>query len=441
MPGIAGLSSALRILIMNNDTQYYFEFPATKGVQGGIAQYMLTVPMTTLKRFLAMDDQGDVMSRSQREANKTRARKISGYAGEATRNKIPYILPSITGNIECDVQFIPSELSPVVGIVKIPMEADLKLFDGQHRALGIMDFVRNYSNTGDTISLLLTVGLSREMRQQFFADINNNVSKPAAALSMAYNHNDPVNQLAMHIAQTIPALSGAVDFEHNAVPVKSSRLISFKALNDGTRKMLGLRGKIAPTEAQRELALKMWSAWALAMRWQDIAQDDLAAEYRQEALGLHGIMVNAIGLCTAYMLRTRSPECITDLLEGAASGANDFNYRETFLHDNWHDICVDRETGTVRTDRRALEATAEALMKLIDPLVEDDWLRSYVGENVPDAALQKLLTEVNKVRKESKRSVRSIEERLMQLKNATPEDKARVTAKLTAFRKFLLETE
>ena len=58
-----------------------------------VNMYMLTVPMTTLKRFLAMDDQGDVMSRSQREANKNRARKISGYAGEATREKRPYILP------------------------------------------------------------------------------------------------------------------------------------------------------------------------------------------------------------------------------------------------------------------------------------------------------------------------------------------------------------
>ncbi|STT14716.1 DGQHR domain [Klebsiella pneumoniae] len=57
------------------------------------------------------------------------------------------------------------------------MDADLKLFDGQHRALGIFEFVRDYSNTEDTISLLLTVGLPLELRQQFFADINNNASK------------------------------------------------------------------------------------------------------------------------------------------------------------------------------------------------------------------------------------------------------------------------
>nr|WP_227639050.1 hypothetical protein [Klebsiella pneumoniae] len=35
------------------------------------------------------------------------------------------------------------------------------------------------------------------------------------------------------------------------------------------------------------------------MRWNDIARDDIAAEYRQEALGLHGIMINAIGMATA----------------------------------------------------------------------------------------------------------------------------------------------
>ncbi|MGS1569547.1 DNA sulfur modification protein DndB (plasmid) [Klebsiella pneumoniae] len=68
------------------------------------------------------------------------------------------------------------------------------------------------------------------MRQQFFADINNNASKPAAAISMAYNNNDPVNQLAMYLAQNVSGLAGSVDFEHNAVPAKSSRLISLRRL-------------------------------------------------------------------------------------------------------------------------------------------------------------------------------------------------------------------
>ncbi|HIG1032810.1 TPA: DGQHR domain-containing protein, partial [Klebsiella pneumoniae] len=91
---------------MNTDN-YVFELPATRGVQGGVEQYMLTVPMAVLRRLLAMDDQGDVMARSQREANRTRARKIRNYVAEATGSGKPYILPSITGNIDIDVDFLP----------------------------------------------------------------------------------------------------------------------------------------------------------------------------------------------------------------------------------------------------------------------------------------------------------------------------------------------
>ncbi|MFW8188834.1 DGQHR domain-containing protein, partial [Klebsiella pneumoniae] len=76
--------------------------------------------------ILAMDNDGDVMDRSQREANKTRAKKIRNYVAGATSKRAPYILPSITGNIDSHVEFLPSELSPAVGILKIPMDADLK---------------------------------------------------------------------------------------------------------------------------------------------------------------------------------------------------------------------------------------------------------------------------------------------------------------------------
>ncbi len=65
------------------------------------------------------------------------------------------------------------------------------------------------------------------------------------------------------------------------------------------RKMLNLRANSIPSTQQRDMAEKLWTARAQAMRWNDIARDDIAAEYRQEALGLHGIMINAIGMATA----------------------------------------------------------------------------------------------------------------------------------------------
>ncbi|MCV4713994.1 hypothetical protein OFC05_28410, partial [Escherichia coli] len=59
------------------------------------------------------------------------------------------------------------------------------------------------------------------------------------------------------------------------------------------------------------------------------------------------------------------------------------------MHENWHDICVDPQTGTIRTDRRALEATAKELQRLVDPFAECAWLRPYLGDEVPDTTLLK----------------------------------------------------
>ncbi|WP_409998034.1 hypothetical protein [Escherichia coli] len=68
---------------------YFFRVPATRGIQGGIEQYMLTVPMVVLRRILAMDNDGDVMDRSQREANKTRAKKYGIMLPAQHQNEPP----------------------------------------------------------------------------------------------------------------------------------------------------------------------------------------------------------------------------------------------------------------------------------------------------------------------------------------------------------------
>ncbi|MEJ3301496.1 DGQHR domain-containing protein [Escherichia coli] len=347
--------------------QFTFTLPATRGVQGGSVVYMISMPMRNLARIVKRDDAGEVMDRSQREANKKRAQMIADYIGDAKDAGSAYIIPSLIGNVDQYVDFIPSELSDFVGVVKIPMAANIKLFDGQHRELGIELFIRNHADCSDTISLMLTENLTLDTRQQFFSDINNNASKPAAAISMAYNNKDPLTALAMHLAENVPGLSGNVDFEHNVVPVKSTKLISFKALYDATKKMLSLRGTAAPSESDRETAVLMWSAWSQLMRWEDMAADGAAREYRKEALGLHGVMINAIGTATAYMLKGSTPAEVADLIEQAAQHGSNIHYVESFAHAEWHGVCVDSQTGTVKADRRAIDASGLKLQAMITP--------------------------------------------------------------------------
>ncbi|RAY97118.1 hypothetical protein DP187_21665 [Enterobacter cloacae] len=179
-----------------------------------------------------------LMSRSQREVHLGRAKKVTGYLTSGYDNKTDYMLPTLVGNIDGVVRFEEAEgVKGGLGTLFISMDADIRLFDGQTRSRGIIDYITARKDSPDTITLLLTEGLSLKARQQFFADINNNASKPATAISMAYNHKDPINDLVRQIVSAVPALNGRVDYEHNVVPAKSGLLISFKALHDATRKV------------------------------------------------------------------------------------------------------------------------------------------------------------------------------------------------------------
>ncbi|EBV3515706.1 hypothetical protein DOC58_24575, partial [Salmonella enterica subsp. enterica serovar Typhi] len=56
---------------------YFFEFPASRGLQGNTVVLMMTVPARALTRVLASDNHGNTLERSQRELNPARAKKLA----------------------------------------------------------------------------------------------------------------------------------------------------------------------------------------------------------------------------------------------------------------------------------------------------------------------------------------------------------------------------
>jgi DGQHR domain-containing protein len=169
---------------MSKIGDHFFEFPASRN-SGDSIVLMLTVPARTLTRVLASDNYGDTLDRSQRELNPARAKKFYQYLVEAYENKEPFIIPPLVGNCDSYVEF--EEFGNTnVGVAL--MDAEIKLFDGQHRAAGIAEYCRTID---EPIHVpMMTLQLPLKTRQQFFSDINNNVSKPSAAINMAYNGRD-----------------------------------------------------------------------------------------------------------------------------------------------------------------------------------------------------------------------------------------------------------
>ncbi|MBD1225978.1 DGQHR domain-containing protein [Xenorhabdus griffiniae] len=351
---------------MLENKKYTWNIPAIRSFQASEIQYSLVIPMRQLKRLLAFDNSQHVMSRSQRELNKNRAKKISQYLIKSFDNKIPYILPPLVGNIDSDIEFDEVGNDTRIGILKIPMDADITLFDGQHRAYGIIEFCKQ-RDVNDYISITLTENLDLETRQQFFSDINSNASKPSAAINLAYNNREDYSHLTRYWIKEIKAVSEWVDYEHNVIPSKSNMLISFKALYDATKRIFCVPTEDILSETIKTQAVAIWSSWAYLTGLTEGHSKVHSLDYRKGHITFHGVLVNAFSFAVCELLKEE--KCIEDVIvkiNGVACIMNETKRDAFFRIENWKGICVDPERGTIRADLKSQRAAGSHLLSFIN---------------------------------------------------------------------------
>lgn len=337
--------------------EYYFEFPASYGFQGDTYVLLMTIPGRTLTRVLASDNIGHTLDRSQREINKIRVKKFHDYLVNSVETKTAFIIPPLVGNCDSDIEFEPFG-NTNVGIVRFPMDAEIKLFDGQHRAAGIKDFCRNHS-TSISVPLMLTQKLPLKVRQQFFSDINNNVSKPSAAINMAYNGRDAVAQSMVSFLSTHELFSLITDFEHNVVPAKSELWISFKALSDATTKFSVSKGEEISTGDIYDI----WEAWLSLTSIKDLHHCVSPSEYKRDYIQFHAVMVNAFGYAIQELIKHRPVQGVLLLIEELVTKSTSLDLENFFEISNWGGICAntDKERVTVIASIPAQKAAGQCL--------------------------------------------------------------------------------
>ncbi|EEF0768674.1 DGQHR domain-containing protein [Salmonella enterica subsp. enterica serovar Berta] len=341
--------------------EYTMDFPATVGMQGKTLILFLTIPGRILSRVLSSDSLGHALERSQRELNKKRAKKFHDYLVSAMENETPFIIPPLVGN--CD-SFVEYETigNTNVGMAKFPMDAVIKLFDGQHRAKGIIDFCSAYRND-ISVPIMLTQQLPLKTRQQFFSDINNNVSKPAAAINMVYNGRDDLAQQLVAFLRKHHLFSALVDFEHNVVPAKSFYWISFKAICDATQKFIG----DGDTTLSPEAVSDIWNAWLNLTALEEIRVGTAQAEYKKDYIQFHAVMINAFGFAVQRLREAMPVDEVVTSINTLAIETDTWQKEEFFLIKNWGGICAntEKENPTVIARVSAQKAAAEKLVDAI----------------------------------------------------------------------------
>jgi len=219
-----------------------FFFNAIRGKQGDRDFYTATVPFKMLKRIMSFDS-GDVLDRSQRNVDPTRAKALATYLVE---NPTSFVLPALTGIVEDqDMRFEEyGGNGSGIGRLHLSLDATIKLFDGQHRATGIMQALRDCPLLQfSSITVQLFKGMTLEERQQAFSDINANAKAVSASLNMTYNQrNEVVTALAAEVGK-VEAWQGKIDHERNVIGKGSNAMFSFRHVITASRLVIGLSSK------------------------------------------------------------------------------------------------------------------------------------------------------------------------------------------------------
>ncbi|WP_421506483.1 DNA sulfur modification protein DndB [Erwinia rhapontici] len=292
----------------NYDTDYCYSFPAVRGVQAGRPFYIATCPMRIIPKIFSFDET-DVPPelRAQRILNKSRIPDMVRYLLE---NPKDYVFSALTASIAVDVEFIEHPGSGNLGTLRVPMDAQILINDGQHRRKAIEEALEERPELGhDNIPVLFFVDEGLVRSQQMFADLNKYAVKPSPSLATLYDHRDMSSELARYMAGNVEPFVGLTEMEKSSISSKSSKLFTLSSIKQATRALLGKGSKTGFDDEEKSLAISYWQAiYSVMPDWQMAARKEVSpAQLRQDYLHAHGIGLHALGMM-GHSLITECPD-------------------------------------------------------------------------------------------------------------------------------------
>ncbi|MDF1628851.1 MAG: DNA sulfur modification protein DndB [Alcanivoracaceae bacterium] len=292
------------LLFMN--LSYCHSFPAVRGIQAGRPCYIAMCPMRLIPKLFVFDeDEVPPELRAQRKLNKVRIPEIASYLIE---NKDNYTLSAITASINAKVEFTPSNdtgLGQSLGVLSIPMDAQILINDGQHRRAAIEYAIQEDAELGhENIPVLFFVDEGLRRSQQMFADLNKHAVRPSDSISTLYDRRDGVSELARYMVKNVFVFSRLTEMEKSSISNRSIKLFTLSAIKNATKVLLGKAKGDAITDEEMVMAAAYWADVSTHMRDWTLAMERkvASAELREQYVHAHGVILQALGQIGADLL-------------------------------------------------------------------------------------------------------------------------------------------
>jgi DNA sulfur modification protein DndB len=277
---------------------FEIQLPAIRGNQAGHDYYLVMCPLRHLSRLFQLGDDGiQPELQAQRVVNKGRVPEIARYI---TENSDSYVLSSIVGSIDQDVQFEPAKGkvgSAGLGMVRLPISTRLLIHDGLHRRAAIEAALRVKPELGDeTISLVLYVDPGFRRSEQIFSDLKRHESRSTRSQEILFDSRDELALITKEVVKRVAVFVGMTEMARSKISNRSLKLFTFSGIYHATKILLS-HNQGMPFAEKIASATEFWTEVANNVPdWDRAKRREVSpAELRATSVHAHAIALSALG--------------------------------------------------------------------------------------------------------------------------------------------------
>ena len=297
-------------------SDFFHTFNAVRGVQAGRPCYIAMCPMRIIPKIFVFDeDEVPAELRAQRKLNKSRIPEMANYLIE---NRKDYTLSSLTASIDGETEFVSiDDSAPNIGTLKISMDAQILLNDGQHRRAAIEEAVNNNTELGhDHISVVFFLDSGLKRSQQMFADLNKHAIRPSPSLATLYDQREELSNVARRVMNEVHIFSRLTETEKTSISNRSIKLFTLSGIKNATKALLNKGKNDHISEEEIQLAIDFWKYVSSQIKDWDLATDRKVNswELREGYIHAHGVLLHALGILGNQFINDKSSWKLLDQL-------------------------------------------------------------------------------------------------------------------------------
>jgi DNA sulfur modification protein DndB len=313
-------------------SDFFHSFNAVRGIQAGRPCYIAMCPMRIIPKIFVFDeDEVPAELRAQRKLNKGRIPEMTNYLIE---NRNDYTLSSLTASIDGETEFVPvDEQSGVnIGTLKISMDAQILLNDGQHRRAAIEEAVNNNTELGhDHISVVFFLDNGLKRSQQMFADLNKHAVRPSPSLATLYDQREELSNIARRVMNEVHIFSKLTETEKTSISNRSIKLFTLSGIKNATKALLNKGKNDHISEEEIQLAIDFWKHISSQIEdWKLSADRKVNSwELREGYIHAHGVLLHALGILGNQLIVDKKNWTVLDQLSDIdwSRGSNNWKGR------------------------------------------------------------------------------------------------------------------